>query len=83
MVGDLKTAVPNVKCVDDTFFIEIVTKGQPSIMPDATDDILDWSKQNDLAINTTKTKELISFGKDPEVPPLVMDGTVVERVTQT
>ena len=84
MVADLQTCVPNVKFVDDTTFVEICAKGEPSELQQTADKIIEWSKRNHLNINTSKTKELvISFGKKQDIPHLIMEGEEIERVTET
>ncbi len=50
-------------------------------MQEATNQTVSWSKDNNLGINETKTKNmLISFGKDLHIPLLDMNGTQIERV---
>jgi hypothetical protein len=84
MVADLQTSVPNVKFVDDTTFVEICAKGEPSELQQTADKIIEWSERNHLNINTSKTKELvISFGKKQDIPHLIVEGEEIERVTET
>lgn len=84
MVSDLKTAIPDVKYMDDTTLIEIDKKKNGSKMHIAVDEISEWSQKNQLGINGTKTKEmLISFGNPPHAPALELGDITIERVTET
>ena len=48
--------------------------------------VAEWSKENDMRINTSKTKEMvISFGKGTveSIPNIVIDACDIERVDHT
>ena len=82
MVSDLKPPLENIKYMDDTTLVEIASKNNPSVMQNSADQICAWSRGNKLAINATKTKEIvISFGKQPTVENIHMENTPIERVT--
>ncbi|XP_048753884.2 uncharacterized protein LOC125665275 [Ostrea edulis] len=84
MVADLQTEVHNVKFVDDTTFIEILRKDAHSKMTSTVKSTLEWSSENQLGINTFKTKEMIiSFEREPDIDKLNMNGTEIERVSVT
>ena len=84
MVSDLHTDVPDVKYMDDTTLVEIKKKAEGSSMDIAAAQVQDWSSGNRLGVNATKTKEMvIAFGKQPTLAPLSLDGTIIERVSQT
>jgi hypothetical protein len=82
MVSDVQPSVANVKYMDDTTLVETLRKSDASEMQCAADEICAWSSRNKLAINATKTKEmLISFGKHPSsADNICMNGTAIERV---
>jgi hypothetical protein len=82
MVSDLTTGVRTIKYVDDTTLVEVVKKGEPSHLQDSLNDVLAWCDKNKLYINPSKTKELLIhfFKVDPDVPPLVIGDSCIERV---
>ncbi len=51
-------------------------------MKDASDNVVKWTEKNNTKINGTKTKaKIITLQKNhPPIPPLNMNGTVIERV---
>ncbi len=92
----LTTDIPIVKYVDDSTASEILKqpskaelkKGMlPPIsnMQAVADDVSKWTKENNMEVNPSKTKELmICFIKNPVFPPLItIDGDEIERVCQT
>ncbi len=85
MLSDFKTVAKDVKFVDDTTLITISDKVSKSDnMQQAANQTSSWSKENDLGVNETKTKEmLVFFGNDPDIPLLEINGQEIERVTQT
>ena len=84
MVSDLRTHLPDVKYMDDTTVIEIDKKSNRSTMGNAMTQVEAWSDKNNLGVNGSKTKDmLISFGKTPELDPLVFRGNSIERVNTT
>ena len=82
-ISDLQTVVNHVKYVDDSSLWEVCgTDGSvDSVIQVATDQALEWSARNLMAINAEKTKEMmISFSSKPVVPPPVtINNTVFER----
>ncbi len=58
--------------MDDSTLGEVAKKKLKSDkMQEAINQIVSWSKNNNLGINETKTKDkLISFGKDIDIPQL-------------
>ncbi len=71
-----------VKYMDDSTLVEVAKKKLKSDkMQEATKQTVSWSKDNNVGINETKTKDkLISFGKDLDIPLLDMNGTQIEKV---
>ena len=58
-----------------------------SVIQDSADVVKQWSCNNDMRINTTKTKEMvISFRRDrtfvDSLPYIYMNGNYIERVSQ-
>ena len=67
--------------MDDTTLVEVGVKARGSNMQSAADQVCKWSEDNELGLNTTKTKDmLISFGAEPDIPPLTMNNAIIERV---
>ena len=57
--------LPIYKYVDDCTIYEVVTKGEPSILKNELNKIIEWTNSNYMKINVTKTNELsISFLKN-------------------
>lgn len=63
--------------------IGLISEGDESAYQDEVQQLFKWCKDNNLALNTTKTKELIiDFRKNKTaVQPLLINGDYVERVT--
>ena len=81
MVSDLHTNLPDEKFMDDTTLVETSAKSVGSTMQQASDQVCDWSKTNQLGLNTLKTKDMVySFGHSPDLQPIIMNGAVIERV---
>ena len=70
------------KFIDDTTASEILGRQQSSNMMNITRQLMDWTKSNNMIINSKKTKEIIlgTLSKSPP-PILMMDGASIERVT--
>ncbi len=66
MLSDFNTVARCVKYVDDSTLVEVAEKKLKSDnMQETTNQTVSWSKDNNVGINETKTKDkLISFGKD-------------------
>ncbi len=81
MLSDFNTVARFVKYVDDSTLVEVAKKKlKLDKMQESTNQTVSWSKDNNLVINETKTKDmLISFGKDLDIPLLGMNGTQIER----
>ena len=63
--------------------IGLITEGDDQPFREETEGLKTWCHNNNLELNTTKTKELIiDFRrKQTETPPLLIKGTPVERVS--
>ena len=83
MINDLKLYFPLYKYVDDCTFYEIVGKSHISEIQKDLDDLLDWTKNNNMLLNVKKTKELqISFLNDsPRFEQLTANNDQVEVVS--
>ena len=57
-INDLQTPCPIYKYVDDSTIFEICNQGMVSVIQDSADLVEQWSCNNDMRINTTKTKEI-------------------------
>ena len=84
MVNDLACRSPLKsnywKYVDITYTIsEVVPRSTQSVLQTDLDNITNWAKENSMNLNPKKCKEIsISFlSKDPDVPQLVIDGTLL------
>uniref|UniRef100_A0A3P9IGT3 Reverse transcriptase domain-containing protein n=1 Tax=Oryzias latipes TaxID=8090 RepID=A0A3P9IGT3_ORYLA len=71
-----------VKFADDTTVVGLISGGDESAYRDEVDQLTMWSRENNLLLNTTKTKEvIIDFRrKKTAVSPLFISGVCVERV---
>ena len=83
MINDLELSLPIVKYVDDTTIFEIKTSSSNSVLPEAAKEVSVWSKENNMKLNPTKTKEMhISFSKQSDIlPPVVIDDINIETVS--
>lgn len=83
-VNDLKPYLETYKYVDDTTTMEVVPSSTPqkSKMQENIKTISDWCKENEMVINTDKTKEMIisSARNTIDVQPLTLNDNQVERV---
>ena len=83
-IHDLSTPVPLYKYVDDSTLFEICEMNSISLMQESVDIAAEWTKNNDMKINSEKSKEMIirythgNLGN--EVPNILIEGKVVERV---
>ena len=83
-INDLSTPVPVYKYVDDSTLFEICEMNSISLMQESVDIAAEWTKNNDMKINSEKSKEMIisythgNLGN--EVPNILIEGKVVERV---
>ena len=83
-INDLSTPVPLYKYVDDSTLFEICEINSISLMQESVNIAAEWTNNNDMKINSEKSKEMIisyahgNIGN--EVPNILIDGKVVERV---
>ena len=59
LINDLSTGCPVHKYVDDTTLIESLPKQAKTEMSTFLSNLLSWENENNMKINTTKTKEMI------------------------
>ena len=59
LIDSLKLQCAVHKFVDDTTLSDLIARGLPSVMMDYVHDLLLWSEENKININTQKTKENI------------------------
>ena len=55
-INDLRTPCPIYKYVDDSTIFEICNQSRVSVIQDSANIIVQWSSDNDMRINTGKTK---------------------------
>ena len=83
-INDLSTPVPLYKYVDDSTLFELCKMNSISLMQESVNIAAEWTNNNDMKINSEKSKEMIiSFSHGDlanEVPNILIDGKVVERV---
>ena len=83
-INDLSTPVPLYKYVDDSTLFEICEMNSISLMQESVNIAAEWTKNNDMKINSEKSKEMIisythgNLGN--EVMNILIEGQVVERV---
>ena len=58
-INDLRTTVPLCKYVDDSTLFEICDRKGVSVIQESVDIAARWTKQNDMNINSEKSKEII------------------------
>ena len=81
-IHDLSTPVPLYKYVDDSTLFEICEMNSISLMQESVNIAAEWTKNNDMKINSEKSKEMVisythgNLGN--EVPNILIE--VVERV---
>ena len=83
--NDLESHVPLYKYVDDSTLFEICNTDDVSVMQESTHRAVDWTQNNCMKINSTKSKEMvICFTPDDNVrnsiPSIVIECNLVETV---
>ena len=58
-INDLRTTVPLHKCVDDSSLFDICDRKGVSVTQESVDIAARWTEQNDMRINSEKSKEII------------------------
>ena len=86
-INDLQTPCPMFKYVDDSTVFDVCNNSSVPMLQESADIIKDWSRNNDMLINATKTKEMvICFGRNDNhvasIPRIVIDNNDIARVTQ-
>ena len=83
IVSDLQTSFSTIKYVDETTIVEILSNGEESQMQKTQDMINDWSKENELYLNASITKEvLVNFNKNEfPINQLNINGELIQQVT--
>ena len=83
-INDLSTPVPLYKYVDDSTLFQLCEMNSISLMQESVNIAAEWTNNNDMKINSEKSKEIIiSFSHGDlcnEVPTILIDGKFVERV---
>ena len=88
-INDLQTPCPMFKYVDDCTVFDVCNNSRPSVpmLQESADITTDWSRNNDMRINATKTKEMVlCFCRNDNhvasIPRIVIDNNDIARVTQ-
>ena len=86
-INDLPSPCPIYNYVDDSTIFEICNQDMVSVIQDSVDVVEQWFCNNNMRINTTKTKEMvICFRRDRTfvdyLPYIYMNGNYIERVSQ-
>ena len=84
-INDLRTTVPLYKYVDDSTLFEICDRIYVSVIQESVDIAARWTEQNDMKINSEKSKEIIiSFAQDGNfrstIPNIKIDGRDIAQV---
>ena len=70
-----------IKYADDTTAYTTITKQKSSTLQAAADDITDWSSENHLTLNTSKTKTMIfNLRTQTDLPPITINDNEIETV---
>lgn len=74
-----------INFADDTTMVSLITNDDDSLYREEVDQLTRWCKNNNLSLNAEKTKEMVLDYRrsSSEHPPLIINGTVVERVNST
>ena len=84
---DCKPPTPSgnyiIKFADDTTVVGLISEGDESAYRAEVEELSGWCTVNNLALNTSKTKELVIDyrRKSTDIPPLVISGDCVERAS--
>ena len=86
-INDLQTPCPMFKYVDDSTVFDVCNNSSVPMLQESADIITDWSRNNDMRINATKTKEMVicfcrSVNHVASIPRIVIDNNDIARVTQ-
>ena len=83
MIDDLHTDVDDVKFVDDVTRYEVCNTHSQNNLQNAVDGIQEWATDNNVSLNTNKTKELLVYfeREDLDIPRITINGDVIERVS--
>ena len=84
MIDDFETCLEDIKFVDDTTIFEIVPISEPSKLQEAANEAVTWASHNNMSLNASKTKEIIVYygKKDITIPPIMIEGQEIERVSE-
>ena len=86
-INDLHTPCPLYKYVDDCTVFDICSHTRVSMLQDSVDIIANWTTDNDMCINASKTKDMIICfcrheAHEASLPYIVIYGNVIDRVRQ-
>ena len=75
------------KYVDDSTVFYVCNNSSMPMLQESADIITDWSRNNDMRINATKTKEMVicfcrNVNHVASIPRIVIDNNDIARVTQ-
>ena len=72
-----------IKFADDTTVVGLISEGDESAYCAEVEELAGWCAVNNLALNTSKTKEVVVDyrRKNTIIPPLVIGGDCVERAS--
>ena len=85
MIDDLHTDVNTTKFVDAVTLYEVCNMHSQNKLQKAVDDIQEWATDNNMSLNTNKTKELLVYfgSEDLDIPRITINGDIIERVSCT
>jgi len=72
------------KFIDDTTVTEVIKKRQASQIESAVDELISWSSDNRMNVNTRKTKEMVlgPLARNPPQPTVQCAGSDSQPVTE-
>lgn len=80
----LRSSCQNVevlKYADDTAIVGLISKEDEKDYREKVNNTMEWCRQHNLVINTTKTKEIIvNFMTSSQIEPLLMEDKEIEQV---
>ena len=81
-INDMTTPCPLYKYVDDSTVFEICRLGSLSTIQQSANIVDQWTRDNYMRINTSKTYELLIDFKNSShlvIPHITLDGSLIER----
>ena len=85
MIKDMRSRLPIYKYVDDSTLFEVVPENaNERKLQHAMNETVQWTRENGMVLNPSKTYEMVIAGRKPQTaPPVTIGDRTIERVTVT